>query len=92
MRYFIVNYVLTPKGQTDELISVSKKTKKNDLQTAAVILDFKQQQVVKASMNGTVIPRDWQRIRDYYYQHYPKVIDQIEQFHAVPVTTPAPDQ
>jgi hypothetical protein len=90
MRYFIVNYVLTPKGQTDELISVSRNTKKNDLQTAAVILDFKKQQVIKASMNGTVIPRDWQRIRDYYYQHYPKVIDQIEQFYAV--TTPAPAQ
>ena len=90
MRYFIVSYVLTPKGQTDELVSVSRRTKTNDLQTAAVILDFKKQQVVKASMNGTVIPRDWQRIRDYYYQHYPKVIDQIEQFYAV--TTPAPDQ
>jgi len=89
MRYFIVNYVLTPKGQTDEMISVSRNIKKNDLQTAAVILDFKKQQVVKASMNGTVIPRDWQRIRDYYYQHYPKVIDQIEQFYAVSTLAPA---
>ena len=90
MRYFIVSYVKTPKGQTDELVSVSRKIKTNDIQTAAVILDFKKQQVVKASMNGTVIPRDWQRIRDYYYQHYPKVIDQIEQFYAV--ATPAPAQ
>jgi hypothetical protein len=89
MRYFIVNYVLTPKGQTDEMISVSRNIKKNDLQTAAVILDFKKQQVVKASMNGTVIPRDWDRIRDYYYQHYPKVIDQIEQFYAVAMPAPA---
>lgn len=79
MRYFIVNYIRTPRGQTDEIVSVSKKVKMRDLQTAAVILDFNKRQVVKASLAQVTIPRDWQRIRDYYHQHYRSVIDQLEQ-------------
>jgi len=82
MRYFIVNYIRTPRGQTDEIVSVSKKTKMRDLQTASVILDFKTHQVVKSSLGDVVIPRDWQRIRDYYYQHYRSTIDQLERANA----------
>jgi hypothetical protein len=92
MRYFIVSYVQTPKGQTDELVSVSKRTKVYDIQTAAVILDFKKQEVVKASLAGTTIPREWQRIRDYYYQHYTSVIDQLEHANPRPAVIVDQDQ
>lgn len=84
MRYFIVKYVrrMVRKGfkmepQMDEQVSVSKKIKTSDIQSAAVILDFKQQQVLQATLDGITIPKDWDRILGFYYQHYKHVIDRL---------------
>jgi len=79
MRYLIINYYRKPTGQMDEVISVSKRIKIRDLQSAAVILDFQSKSVIKSSLDGIVIPKDWQRIRDFYHQHYTKVIEDLEQ-------------
>lgn len=78
MRYFIVKYLKKPSGQMDELVSVAKRLRTRDLQTSAVILDLMKKQVVLASMNGTTIPKDYQRIRDFYRQHYQKIFDDLE--------------
>jgi hypothetical protein len=40
-------------------------------------LDFKKLEVVKASMSGTVVPRDWDRILSYYHQHYASTIERL---------------
>ena len=85
MRYFMVNYVqrMVRRGQEmrpemDEVISVSKKIRLRDHQYMKVILDFKTKQVVQASMDGVTIPKDFSKIRDYYHQHYAKVIEDLE--------------
>ncbi len=65
--------------QQDELVAVSKRLRPRDISEGSVILDFRVRQVVKASVGDQTAPRDFQRIRDYYYQHYPEVIDQLEQ-------------
>ncbi len=85
MRYFIVKYYKKPNGQTDEEVSVVTRIRQRDLQTAAVILDFKTQVVIMASVNGTTIPKDWQRIRDYYHQHYKSIIEDLENSHVIKV-------
>lgn len=77
---------MTRKGfrmasQTDEIVSVSNKVKMRDYQSAAVILDFKERRVLQASMQGNTIPRDWDKIRDFYHQHYPKIIGDLEAFY-----------
>lgn len=77
MRYFIVKYLKKPNGQMDELVSVSKNTRLNDLQTSAVILDFKTQTVVMASLGGQTVPKDFDRICGFYYQHYKNIIDRL---------------
>jgi hypothetical protein len=64
-------------GQMDELVSVSKNTRMNDLQTSAVILDFKTQTVVLASLDGKTVPKDFNRICGFYYQHYKNIIDRL---------------
>jgi hypothetical protein len=84
MRYFIVTYVKKPDGQMDELIEIGNRVRSRDTQMASVILDFKQKSVLKSSLGDTVIPREWQRIRDFYYQHYERVIDQLEKAHNAP--------
>lgn len=81
MRYLIINYIQRPNGQMDEIVSVGKKTKYRDLSTASVILDFKIRGVIKCSMDGVVLPRDWNRITGYYYQHYRQLIKDLLEFH-----------
>jgi hypothetical protein len=77
MRYLLLTYYTKPDGKIDESMSVSKRIKTSDLQTANVILDFKKLEVVKASMSGTVVPRDWDRIVSYYHQHYASTIERL---------------
>ena len=78
MRYFLVKYSQKPTGQMDEVVSVSKKIKLRDSQSSAVILDFKTRQVIQASMDGVTVPKDWNRIRDFYHQHYSRLIEDLE--------------
>ncbi len=61
----------------DENTTVSKRVKMRDLQSAAVILDFKECKVIKASLAGTVVPKDFQRIASFYHQHYPNIIERL---------------
>lgn len=99
MRYFIVNYRtrMVRKGfkmepQTDEIMTVSKKIKMRDLQTASVILDFRDQRVVQATLEGNTIPKDWDTIVGYYYAHYQSTMERLflENGHANPYQPPAP--
>jgi hypothetical protein len=77
MRYLILTYYKKPDGKIDESMSVSRRIKTSDLQTANVILDFKKLEVVKASMGGVVVPRNFDRIVEYYMQHYENVIKRL---------------
>jgi hypothetical protein len=58
-------------------MAVSKNIKRRDLQTANVILDFRDQTVVRASMGDQQVPKDWDRIVSYYYQHYAHTIERL---------------
>ena len=82
MRYLIINYYRKPSGQMDEVVTVSRYTRTRDIQGAAVILDFQTRRVVKCSMDGVVVPKDWRRIRDFYHQHYSQIIDDLEKRHS----------
>lgn len=69
------------KLQQDEIVEISKRLRSRDIGQGSVILDFRDRCVIKASVGDQTAPRDFQRIRDYYHQHYPEVIDQLEQEH-----------
>ena len=77
MRYLLLTYVKKPNGKIDEQIEVSRNLRRHDLQTANVILDFKQLKVLKCSMGGDQVPRDWDRIVGYYHQHYASTIERL---------------
>ena len=77
MRYLILTYYRKASGQIDEVMAVSKNLKRRDLQTANVILDFKDQQVLTARMEGAQVPKDWDKIVSYYYQHYAHTIERL---------------
>lgn len=77
MRYLLITYYQKADGKIDESMSVVRNLKHRDLQTASVILDFKKLQVIKCSMNGVVVPNDWDRIVTYYHQHYASTIERL---------------
>jgi hypothetical protein len=77
MRYLLLTYYTKPSGQIDEVMTVTKKLKTRDWQTANVILDFKDQQVLAASVKGMTATRDWDTIVGYYYKHYAHTIERL---------------
>jgi hypothetical protein len=91
MRYFIVKYVRKPNGKLDESVAASKKLKTRDIQTAAVILDFRTQQVLQSTLDGVTVPKDWWKIRDFYHQHYRKMIEDLEAFHGLKIADNNPN-
>ena len=77
MRYLIITYYRKATGQIDESTAVAKNLKMRDHQTASVILDFKKLAVVKAQLHGTSVPKDFNRIVEYYMQHYENIIKRL---------------
>ena len=74
----LLTYIRKPNGQIDEQVQVTTKLRERDLTTCNVILDFKDKKVEKASIDGTSIPRNWNTIVDYYKEHYPDLISDLE--------------
>ena len=89
MRYLILTYYYQANGKIDEGMTVSNNVKRKDWQTASVILDFKDQKVLKASLRDTTIPKDWDRIVGYYYPFYTSIMERlfIENGHEVDIKT-----
>ena len=77
MRYLLLTYYTKPDGKIDESMAVSKRIKNRDLQTCNVILDFEKLQVVKAYMGGQSVPKDFNRIVEYYHKHYASTIERL---------------
>ena len=73
-------------------MTVANKIRRKDWQTANVILDFKEQQVLAARMHDTSIPTDWDRIVGYYYQFYTQIIERLfeENGHPIDIKVDAP--
>ena len=77
MRYLLLTYYTKPNGQIDEVMTVSTKIRTRDWQTANVILDFKEQKVLAASVRGMTATRDWDTVVSYYYKHYSATIERM---------------
>jgi hypothetical protein len=86
MRYLFLTYYTQASGKIDEAMVVSNKIRTKDWQTVNVILDFKEQKVLKASLRDTDIPKDWERIVGYYYPFYTNIMERLlqENGHAMP--------
>lgn len=82
MRYLTVTYIRKPDGQMDEVVGIEQQIKNKVLASANVILDFRDQTVLKCTMNGSNVPKEWNRIRDFYYQYYQRYIDILEKAYA----------
>jgi hypothetical protein len=88
MRYLILTYYTKPSGQIDEVMAVAQSLKTRDHQTANVILDFRTLTVLKCSIGGTTVPRDFNRIVEYYMKHYESTISRLFQENGYEIVKP----
>ena len=77
MRYLLLTYYTKPNGKIDEQMTISTKVRTKDYQMVNVILDFKDQKVLKGHMGDSIVPKDWDRVVSFYYQHYPATIERL---------------
>lgn len=77
MRYLLLTYFYQANGKIDEGMTVTNRVRTKDWQTASVILDFKDQKVLKASLRDNTIPKDWDRIVGYYYPFYTRIMERL---------------
>ena len=75
----MLTYYTRPNGKIDESMVIATRVKTKDWQTANVILDFKEQKVLKASVQDSAIPKDWDRIVGYYYPFYTSIMERLLQ-------------
>jgi len=94
MRYLLITYYQKANGQIDETMAVAKNLKPRDIQTCSVVLDFKKLEVVKAHMNGVTVPKDFNKIVEYYIQHYENIIKRLftENGYEIEINTPEQKQ
>ena len=90
MRYLLLTYYTRPSGKIDEVMTISTRLKRKDLQMTNVILDFQEQKVLQCSVAGITANKDWDTIVGYYYKHYAATIERLfqENGHELPKAEP----
>ena len=94
MRYLVMTYYRQASGKIDEVMAVSRNLKTRDWQTGNVILDFRDQRVLKSMVNGQAGITDWDTVVSYYYRHYAATIERLfqENGHQMPTADPVDSQ
>ena len=77
MRYMTLTYFKRASGKIDEVMAVANRVKPKDLQTASIILDFRDQVVLKCVIDGKSMPKEWDTIVAYYYKHYQATMERL---------------
>ena len=73
----ILTYFKRASGKIDEVMAVANRVKPKDLQTASIILDFRDQVVLKCVIDGKSMPKEWDTIVAYYYKHYQATMERL---------------
>jgi len=78
MRYLLITYIGRPNGQIDEQVELSNKVRDSDIQTANIIMDFKESKIVKCIVQGQTITQEWVSLRNYFHNVYADIIEKLE--------------
>ena len=73
----ILTYFKQATGKIDEVMSLANRVKPKDLQTASIILDFRDQVVLKCVIDSKSMPKEWDTIVSYYYEHYKAIMERL---------------
>lgn len=86
MNFLTITYFKQPDGSWNEATSVRKNLRTKDYCNCNVILDFKNQKVIKASIDGRPVGQDFATILEFYYQFHGTTIKSMLKYHGYDVT------
>lgn len=78
MRYLLISFYRKPGGQIDEHVAMTKRVKTSDIQNSNIIMDFALQKIEKCVVEGKIHDTTFERLRDYYSNIYPQLINRLE--------------
>lgn len=78
MRYLLLTFYRKPAGQIDEERRVAATLKSRDLQQCSVIMDYRDEKVIKCVIEGKMVPTSFEQLNEYYKKVYPEAIEQLE--------------
>lgn len=90
MRYLLISFLRKMGGQIDEMVSVAKRIRTSDMNSANVILDFADKKVVKCIIEGSEHDTTFEQMRNYYHRVYPNLVDQLEREALITATQEEP--
>ena len=89
MRYLFVTFYRQPGGQINEEVRIGKRIKPADISSCNIIADYGLKKLEKATVEGSKVDTDFDRINTYYKEIYPQLIEQLER--EAPVSLKAKD-
>ena len=70
MRYFTLTYYKQPDGKINEVAGTQEKLRAKDRVNCNVILDFKEENIIKCTVGGQGLSPDWLSVIEYFSQYY----------------------
>lgn len=77
MRYFTLTYLKQADGKINEIANTLNKLKDRDRIDCNVILDFRDERVLKCTVNGQGLSVDWLTVIDYFSKYYGETFEQL---------------
>lgn len=77
MRYLVITYVKKPDGKIDEVMTITKNLKKNDITMANIIMDFKLRKLERCIVDRQKVNTTWDTVYTYYKELYPASVDRL---------------
>lgn len=77
MRYFTLTYFKQPDGKINEVSGTKTKLKSRDMTDCNVILDFRDEKVIKCTVNGEGLMVDWLAVIGYFSKYYGEQFQQL---------------
>ena len=82
MRYFTLTYYKQPDGKINEESNIRDKLRTRDRTNCNVILDFKDEKIIKCTVDGQGINTEWLTVVDYFSKYYGEQFAQLVRHNA----------
>jgi len=82
MRYFTLTYYKQPDGKINEVSDLRQKLRTRDRTDCNVILDFRDEKVIKCTVDGQGLVPEWLTVVGYFSKYYGEQFAQLVRHNA----------
>jgi hypothetical protein len=77
MRYFTLTYYKQPDGKINEVSNIRDKLRDRDRSDCNVILDFRDEKIIKCTVDGQGLDTEWLAVIEYFSKYYGEQFAQL---------------